>query len=257
MQTASSVKRDQYAIYAGLLILSAVIVCCAYRTLKASYLVNHKASVLFNQGDYENAIPYYEKSILSGLIQKKAAVNLFAAYEKTGKDDNILKLFDIVKNNHKDYGKLLDTDHTFDERYDGTLTLKGFLMYIAGYLESKGRFNDIITLLSENERLWDYDLNACMFMADSYRNTGRPDKAEKWYGNVINKKPKAIYPKFRFGEMLAWQGKFKEATKVFRSILTDHPDNRLTRIQLARTLASEGKFDEAIREYKHILGESL
>ncbi|MEM7037952.1 MAG: carboxypeptidase regulatory-like domain-containing protein, partial [Bacteroidota bacterium] len=63
------------------------------------------------------------------------------------------------------------------------------------------------------------NLGAMEKLADSYRQVGKIEEAEKWYGEVVKDKAAAPINKLYYGEMLKSNGKYDEARNWFEAYL--------------------------------------
>ncbi len=89
---------------------------------------------------------------------------------------------------------------------------------------------------------------------------GRQDyaAAEDIYRRLMAQRPQDALPLARLAETLAWQGRFDQATELFRQALDragSEAAARQVRLRLARVLSWQGRLDEAIAEYRLALGE--
>jgi len=79
----------------------------------------------------------------------------------------------------------------------------------------------------------EFNFDAAEKVADCYKHTGNSLKAEFWYKKLVNRPEALPQHKLQLGECLMENGKYEEASEMFKEYLKLNNDNRIKRLALA------------------------
>jgi len=185
-----------------------IIMCITLTALTAgTYHLTQQAEInyyqghrLFLKGSYEQAIPFYVKSVEEGSTQRETYRELAYCYLWTGKSEKSIQLFkDVTAESPDDY-KLRGS---LAEAYS----------WNRNYTEAIEIFKDIVL---KTDSTW-----AKEKLAEVYLWDGQPDKVKIIVEPLIENGTENNNIKLLWGKALYYTGESEKASKVFEELLEE------------------------------------
>ncbi|MBX7149237.1 tetratricopeptide repeat protein [bacterium] len=185
----------------------------AYKNYRA---YNNLAFTFANEGNFDAAIPYYNKALLSNPTMVAAHTNLGFAF--------------INKKRYQEASQHFNTALTIVSKHDNAYLGLGVLATEQGQFEgSLDYYKKGLEINSNNADLW-YNLG------NSYLNLKQPENAAEAYQKSVAIRPQFIGAWFNLGLAYGNMGKIPEAINTFKQCLIINPNDTQAKEILAALL---------------------
>jgi tetratricopeptide (TPR) repeat protein len=115
------------------------------------------------------------------------------------------------------------------------------LLYSGNYLKAQDILKSILEIYPDN-------VEAQIYLADSYAYSGKYDTAVNLYNQILEKNENNREAKLKLADALSWDKQYQKADKIYYELLMDEYDAKIHR-QKARVLGWAHEYDEAEKEY--------
>lgn len=220
-------------IFIGIiLILTSVVTSVIYHKTQQADINFYQGQLYFKKGEFEKAIPYYEKSLSIKPSQQKAIRGLAYCYQWTNRHKQAIEFFEKLSGKKpKDYKVKKD---------------------LADTLSWQGKYAEAIVLYKEVIKNTG-DIEAIKSLARVYAWDRQYTLAEELLEKIINKDPDDLQLKLLAAEIRLYIGDYQQARKILEEIIKKDHDNIQAKIYIADILTYVNNLDAAIALYRQML----
>jgi tetratricopeptide (TPR) repeat protein len=231
------------------------------------WLNYHLAGILYDAGQYDDAVGYYRAALAVRPEVALAHHNLGVALQARGQLDEAidqhlqtLQLDPKDARTHINLGRALTAKGRPDEAIDHceeALRLDPKLarahVALGDALKAKGRLDEAIDHYQQAVRLDPKNASFHYSLGDALKAKGRPEEAIDHYRQAVRLDPKNASVHNNLGVALQARGRPEEAFDHFQQAARLDPKDASVHNNLGNALKAKGKLDEAIAEYQEVL----
>ena len=199
----------------------------------SSLTLNSYASALANYGNFNKAFKLFDKALI---IDKENTITLNRYASALANDRNFTKAFELFENS-----LLIDKENT--------ITLNSY----ASALADNRNFNKAFELFDKALHINNKDIITLNSYASTLANYGDFDKAFKLFDKALLLNKKDIITLNNYASALANNENFNKAFELFKKALSFDEDNNITLNNYAFALAEQGNFKESFELFERSL----
>ena len=221
------------------LVLISIVTTLVYQNTQQADINYYRGHKVFEKGEYDKAIKFYEKALIIDLLHLDALKELAHSYQWTGRHEKAIALYEKVIEIEDDIGTKRELA----------------ALYVWNNQPEKAK-DFLETILKDNP----HDSEAKLLLAKIMHYSGRAQEAIKIYEELLREEEKEgdkVEEQKEIEELLSEaymiSKDYESAIGVYREILKKEPENVKARIALAEVLSWQKEYDQSIREYEKVL----
>ena len=264
------------AVFAIAALFISIITTFVFYKIEKPEIDYYKGHEYFKKGEYDKAIPLYQKCLEQVPDQKNALKELAYAYKWTNKHQDAIDAFQkylsVTPADNKIKEQLAET-YAWNRDYDRAIVILKEVVNETGDVGTRENLakvsiwngdyslaeSEIDIILQEEPD----NKKAKLLLAKLKHYSGRAEEAVEVYEELLGegkeKEKQEITEKDKeeveelLGEAYMISKDYDSAVGKYRDVLKRDPNNIKIRVQLADALSWEKKYDESVGEYKKIL----
>ena len=196
-----NIKKRQYICFTALLMVTAMLVIIAYRTIKDDLIYYRRAEALFFSKEFSRAIPFYKLAMEAGLKRPDAVIHMGESYlatENFKEAVRVLEEFVRANPNRSDTAAMIHLADLYkrEKEFEAAERLyKKGLERVPGFISVKLKLAEMLTWMK------------------------RYDEAIALYRAVLENNPKHRLARVYLARVLTWAGQFEQAIREYRKVL--------------------------------------